>query len=132
MNADQWCIWFRDSYPELVLRSSVNTAQFAFYVVKQVIALLIAIATSVVTILSELYSLVPVFIVTLFAFLFWFYYPDLQPFLSTTGVQLLNLFFQLFQLFWYVRQFSLWVLTHSQELGYHPMGTVCHGLEWCA
>lgn len=100
MNADQWCIWYRDSYPELVLRSSVNTAQFAFYAVKQVIALLIAIATSVVTILSELYSLVPVFIVTLIAFAFWFYYPELQPFLSTTGVQLLNLFFQLFQLFW--------------------------------
>lgn len=100
MNADQWCIWLRDSYPELVLRSSVNTVQFAFYAVKQLVAFLIAIATAVVTVVSELYSLVPVLIVTLVAFAFWFYYPELQPFLSTTGVQLLNLFFQLFQLFW--------------------------------
>ena len=100
MNPDTWCLWLRDSYPELVLRSLVQSTYFAIYALKQLVAIIIAIFTAVIQFLSELYSLLPFIIYGLFAFFWWFYYPDLQPYVSTIGVQLLNLFLQLFRLFW--------------------------------
>lgn len=100
MNTNAWCLWIRDSYPELVLRSAVHTTYFAIFALKQLVAVIIAIISAGVTFLSELTSLVPFVFYGLAAFFFWFWYPELQPWISTLGVQLLNLALQLFRVFW--------------------------------
>ena len=95
-----WCLWLRDSYPELALRSLVQCTYFAIFCLKQLVAVVIAIISAVITFLSELYSLLPFVLYGLFAFFWWFWYPELQPYVSTVGVQLLNLALQVFRLFW--------------------------------
>ncbi len=100
MQGGTCCLWLRDSPYEVVPLTLFRITYLLLFILWQVAALFIAIGTSIATVVSELYSLVPVLIFAFLSFVWFLYYPDLQPYISTTGVQLLNLAFQLFQLFW--------------------------------
>lgn len=110
----QYGLWLQGSGAELVFITLWRLTYFLLFVVVEVVTFLMAIATAIVDIITNLYELVLIFIIGFFAFFWWyvvtrpstphtrsrFYYPDLQPWLSTFGVDLVNLGLQLFQLAW--------------------------------
>ncbi len=96
----EYCPWLPGTGIELPFITLWRLVNFFTFVAIEIVTFLVAVAQAIADILTNLeeYVIIAVFGVLFWAW--WFYYPALQPYISTTGVQIVNLGLVLFQLAW--------------------------------
>ena len=78
-----------------------RTLRFIVWVIWQIISFIITIITIICTIIASIYPIITYFVlVMLLCWLWWFLYPLLEPFVSTVGVDLVNVLLELFVICW--------------------------------
>lgn len=95
-----YCIWLQGSGVELPLITLWRLINFLTFVAIEIVTFLIAVAQAIVEIITGLEEYIMIALIGLATWAWWFYYPELQPYLSTVGVEVLNLALVLFQLTW--------------------------------